>query len=305
MNQIPSTMYFFWYSILWLASRIPFFVLYPASSGLAFLLHRVLRYRKNVVMENLAIAFPEKCVEERKGIAGQFYLNLTDTFIESIKMISMSKSGFLRRCETDFSTINELVRKGKSIQLMAGHQMNWEYANWIIALNVQTSFIGIYQPIGNKSIDRIFYTMRERFGTRLISTRAFKTKAHSLFDQQYAIGLAADQNTNPDKGVWQYFFTKPAPFIGGPEKNAIRKNTAVVFVYIRKISRGKYRLVTEYAIEDAAHTQPGELTRLYRSTLEKIIREEPHNYLWSHRRWRHEYRPQYMERWIDERNPPA
>lgn len=304
-DQTPTTMYYLWYSILWLISRIPFVLLYPLSSGFAFLLHRVLRYREKVVLDNLSIAFPEKSTEERKRIAGQFYRNLTDTFIESIKMLSMSKAGFLRRCETDFTAINELVRKGKSIQLMAGHQMNWEYANWIIALNIQTTFIGIYQPIGNKSIDRIFFKMRERFGTRLISTRAFKSKAHHLFDQQYAIGLAADQNTNPDKGVWQYFFSKPAPFIEGPEKNAIRKNTAVAFIHIKKSSRGKYRLVTEYVIEEAADTRPGELTRLYRNTLEKIIREEPDNYLWSHRRWRHEYRPQYMERWIDDRNPPA
>jgi KDO2-lipid IV(A) lauroyltransferase len=298
-------MYYFWYSILWGFSRIPFFLLYPFSSGVAFLLNHVFGYRKKVVMENLAIAFPEKSPAERSRIAAQFYRNLTDTFLESIKMLSMSKSDFLSRCHADLEVVNELVRKGKSIQLMMGHQMNWEYANWIASLSLQTTFIGIYQSIGNRAIDRIFYKMRERFGTHLISTRDFKSRAHNLFDRQYAIGLVADQNTHPEKGAWQYFFSRPVPFITGPEKNAIRKNTAVVFLYIRKKGRGKYELCTEYAVEEGTKTEPGELTRRYRDALEKIIRQEPHNYLWSHRRWRHDYKSAYALQWIDPIDPPA
>ncbi len=298
-------MYYVLYALLWLISKIPFFVLYPVSSAVAFMLHHILGYRRNIVMGNLAIAFPEKSQAERKRIAGQFYRNLTDTFIESIKMLSMSKEDFLKRCPSDFSVIDELIRKGKSVQLMMGHQMNWEYANWVLALNLQTTFIGIYQPIGNRAIDRIFIRLRGRFGTKLISTREFKDKAHHLFNQQYAIGLGADQNTHPGKGVWQYFFSKPTPFIEGPEKNAIRKNMAVVFVFIQKTRRGSYRFCTDYAIIDAGQTAPGELTRMYRDALEKIIRQQPPNYLWSHRRWRHDYQQEYAAAWIDNRNPPC
>ena len=38
-------------------------------------------YRKKIVMDNLAIAFPGKTVLERKAIAKQFYKNLVDTFL--------------------------------------------------------------------------------------------------------------------------------------------------------------------------------------------------------------------------------
>lgn len=298
-------MYYVVYALLWLIAQIPFFVLYPLSSGIAILLQHVFHYRRKVVMDNLAIAFPEKSLAERKNIARQFYRNLTDTFIESIKMIRMGKIEFLGRCQADFSAIDELVRNGKSIQLMMGHQMNWEYANWMTSMSIGTCFIGIYQPIGNSAIDRIFYKMRSRFGTKLISTRDFRNSAHALFDRQYAIGLVADQNTHPGKGVWQYFFSKPVPFITGPEKNAIRKNTAVVFIYLLKTGRGTYRICTDYVVADAAQTTPGELTRMYRDALERIIRQQPHNYLWSHRRWRHEYQKEYAAAWIDNRNPPV
>ena len=40
-------------------------------------------------MNNLAIAFPEKAWKNGKKIAEEFYLNFTDTFIRTIKMISI------------------------------------------------------------------------------------------------------------------------------------------------------------------------------------------------------------------------
>ena len=49
----------------------------------------------------------------------------------------------------------------------------------------------------------------------------------------------------------------------------------------------------------------GELTLLYRDYLEATIRESPDNYLWSHRRWKWEYKKEYKEHWIDRVDPPV
>jgi KDO2-lipid IV(A) lauroyltransferase len=46
-------------------------------------------------------------------------------------------------------------------------------------------------------------------------------------------------------------------------------------------------------------SSPGEITCAFRDFLEKIIREEPHNYLWTHRRWKWDYKEEYKENWID------
>jgi KDO2-lipid IV(A) lauroyltransferase len=72
-------------------SLLPFFILYGISDFFAFLLYHVIRYRKDVVLNNLAIAFPEKSIAERKKIARKFYQYFTDSFIETIKFISISK----------------------------------------------------------------------------------------------------------------------------------------------------------------------------------------------------------------------
>jgi KDO2-lipid IV(A) lauroyltransferase len=52
---------------------MPWFVLYGISDFFSFILQRVVRYRVDVVANNLKIAFPEKSEEERRQIANQFY----------------------------------------------------------------------------------------------------------------------------------------------------------------------------------------------------------------------------------------
>jgi len=49
----------------------------------------VFKYRRDTVHANLALAFPEKTAKERAAIAKKFYHNLIDTFLESLKFISI------------------------------------------------------------------------------------------------------------------------------------------------------------------------------------------------------------------------
>lgn len=295
-------MYYIIYGFLYLLSLLPFRVLYILSDFVAFLLYNVFGYRKEVVLYNLSIAFPEKTMEEKKSIARKFYRNLTDTFLETIKMISMSKKAFEKRCSLDSTAVNELAARGISIQFHTGHQMNWEYINWILAKQLIIPWIGIYQPISNEAVNKVFLKLRGRYNTILISTREFRTKMHQLFKHQYSLGLAADQNTSPATGYWQYYFSKPAPFIMGPEKGALKNKTAVVFFNtVREKKRGHFSFHTTIITENAAGMKKGELTRMYRDFLEKVISEQPENYLWTHRRWRHEYSNEFEHNWIDTR----
>jgi Kdo2-lipid IVA lauroyltransferase/acyltransferase len=298
-------MYYIIYGLLYLMSVLPFWLLYLLSDFVAFLLYHVFGYRRKVVMHNLSIAFPEKSMQEKKAIAKKFYHNLTDTFLETVKMISLSNKEFEKRCTIEIAAVNEIAAKGISIQLHSGHQMNWEYMNWILAKNLSIPWVGIYQPISNKALNKIFYQFRGRYNTVLVSTREFKSKMHQLMKKQYALGLAADQNSIHERGYWQYFFSKPVPFVTGPEKGAIRNKTAVVFFnVVRGKKRGYFHFETTVITENAAGMERGVLTRMYRDFLEQVIREHPDNYLWTHRRWRHNYSPEFEKNWIDTRPLP-
>lgn len=298
-------MYYIIYGLVYLVSLFPFPVLYLLSDLFYVLLFYVAGYRKKVVMHNLSIAFPEKSTAEKKAIAKQFYKNFTDTFIEAIKTLSISAAAFDKRCTVDMQDINRLLQQGKSIQFHSGHQMNWEYGNLIFARKIDpVNWIGIYKEISNKGVNRFFLKLRTRFGGTFVSTKEFKTRMHLLFKSQYGIGLIADQNTSPQIGYWMYFFTRPVPFITGPDKAAIRNNTAVVFVNFVKKKRGYYHFETRVAAENNERLAAGDLTRSYRDFLEDAIRRAPANYLWTHKRWKYDYKQEFEHLWMDTKPKP-
>jgi Kdo2-lipid IVA lauroyltransferase/acyltransferase len=296
-------MYYVIFPLLYLISLLPFFILYGISDFVAFLLYRVIKYRKAVVLNNLAIAFPEKTMEERIKIAKKFYQYFTDAMIESLKFISISKKQLLKRSTGSFDIINNLIDRGYNINLMAGHQFNWEYANLLYAIHLKIPFVGIYIPVKNKVFDKIFFDIRKRYGTVLIGATDFKNRRHDVFKQQYMMGLAADQNpSSATSGYWLNFFGRPVPFVKGPENGAIANNAAVVYVGFKKIKRGCYHFHATLLTEQSAHTKKGELTGLYRDILEQTIREDPANYLWSHRRFKFEWQADYKNLWVDARS---
>lgn len=294
-------MYFIIYGFLYLLSLLPFPVIYFISNGVYFLLYHVFGYRRAVVLSNLKIAFPEKSEKELETISKKFYRNLADTFLEIIKLVSMSDETLAKRCTGDFSIISELIKKGKNVQLHAGHQFNWEYGALFMSKAItDIPSYAVYIPLKNRAMEKLFLKIRERFGTIFIKATEFKQKRDIIFKDRFAFFLGADQNPgSPASGYWQNYFTKPASFITGPEVGGIKNNTAIVFVRSKIIKRGYYTLECSLYTEEAATTERGEITRAYRDFLEKIIREEPDNYLWTHRRWKWDYQDLYRDNWID------
>lgn len=242
-------------------------------------------------MKNLEIAFPHKTQKEKIRIAKDFYHLFIDTFIETIKLISISKKQFLQRVDFDVALLTQLQQTGQKIQLHSGHFFNYEFMNLAMAIHKkQYKWLGIYAALSNKTFNKIIYDMRSKFGTTLISTKEFKTKFHQYTTDAYLLGLAADQNThNPYNAYWTNFFGKKTPFVKGPEKGAKAMNTAVVMVYIFRVKRGYYKIETSLLTTEPNNTKEGFITKALVDFLEAKIQQHPSNYLWSHKRWKHEY----------------
>jgi KDO2-lipid IV(A) lauroyltransferase len=275
-------------------SKLPFAFFY-ALSDLAFVvLYYVVKYRRTLVAQNLQIAFPQKTAAERRAIARSFYRNFTDTFAESIKLLSLSSKEAAARCEVDITAIQEVAAKGTSIQLMVAHQFNWEFLHIVIPsiLKIPTYFL--YRPIETPALEKIYFQFRSKGGGIPISADEFAAQRSTIFSKPAALVLGADQNPGRvDKALWLSFFNRPAPFFIGPAKGAIQQSTAVAMLQLKRKQRGYYILTGKVITENAVHSTPEQLTLLYKNEVERVIQEDPSNYLWSHRRWRHAWQPEY------------
>ena len=200
-------MYYIIYGLLYLISLLPFFILYALSDLGFFILYRVIGYRKKIVVDNLDIAFPERSREEKKQIAKQFYKNLVDNFVETIKLLSMKEKTFMKRAEINFTEAKKLVDKGLNIQFHSGHQMNWEYASLAISRSLTIPWLAVYMGIRAKPIDRLFLKIRRKFGAVMVEKHKYQAVMPQLIKKQYALGLIADQNPSfVEKGYWLNFF---------------------------------------------------------------------------------------------------
>lgn len=284
-------MYFVFYSLFYLISLLPWRVLYFISDGIAFILRKIIKYRVAVVDYNLSIAFPEKSIKERKFIAKQFYQQFTDSFIETIKILSISDKTFEKRFTSNIEVLNEIYKSGQNIQYMAGHFFNWEFANWGAAKYGKCPFLAVYMPLSNKAFNKLIYDLRARYGSVLIPATSFRNQFSKYVAQgQYGLALAADQNPgNPLQSYWVDFFGKPTPFVKGPEKGAKLNNTAQVFVHFYRTKRGYYHSEYEIMTTEPNQFKDGQLTLQFVKLLEEKIKLNPSNYLWSHRRWKYNY----------------
>lgn len=285
-------MYHIVYGFLYLLSLLPWRVLYAISDGVYALMYYVIGYRREVVMANLTIAFPEKTQEERVRIAKGFYHQFVDTFIEMIKLLSVSKETLMKRFTVNIEEINDLYASGKNVQLLTAHFFNWEFGSLGMSLLCKHPYMVVYMPVKNKVFDRLILHLRQRFGGVMVPATTFRRSFRPYAAGRYALTLVADQNPgNPKYAYWLPFFGKMVPFLSGPEKGTKSSNDAVVFVHYYPVKRGYYRADLTLLTTEPRSYGEGELTKELIQLTEEAIRKKPSNYLWSHRRWKWEYKP--------------
>lgn len=287
-------MYYIVYGLLYAISLLPLRVLYLLSDFAYFLLYYVFGYRKKVVFSNLEQAFPQKATEERKKIAKKFYRNFTDNFIEFIKLISASPTYIKKHCAADLSLPFKMYEEGKKSQLLLAHNFNWEWGCVAVAAILKQPFIVVYMPISNKTIDRLFMKIRSKTGAVLLPATNMRNAILPYRNEPYILILVADQNPgNPSKALWYNFFNKPTPFVKAPESGARKGNIPVMFCKLIKERRGYYRIFFEMGEENPARLKEGELMKKYVKYLHDFISEYPEMWLWSHRRWKWNWKEEY------------
>jgi KDO2-lipid IV(A) lauroyltransferase len=78
-------------------SIMPLFVLYRVSDLVYIVLYYLIRYRRDVVSDNLKYSFPLKSEQEIKIIEKKIYSHFCDIWFEAIKVLTISKKAIKKR----------------------------------------------------------------------------------------------------------------------------------------------------------------------------------------------------------------
>lgn len=237
--------------------------------------------------KNISCAFPEKSLDERKRIMQEFYRNLTDSFAETIKLMTMKEEEVKKR----FKIINgdlflhELNQNKLSLAL-ASHFFNWEGITLgVKSLNI--NFETVYLKVNNSFFDKLMKKIRGRFGGTLVERSQFQRNFIKNRNTPRVIGLAADQRPNRENQRSQFeFMNRKTGFFEGAEILAKKFDLTIIYISSKKVKRGYYESNCIKIAQPPHDSRPHSITEQYIKLTEKNIREEPALYLWSHNRWK-------------------
>ena len=287
---MQALIYYICLPFIYLISILPFPLLYLFSDLIFFLVYSVFGYRKKIVLANLRNSFPDKTEEEINTICKDFYSYFCDLFVETAKILTISKEEMLKRFRMTAATtelMNKLYEEKKSCILVMGHYGNWEYPGHPFNLLFKQKLLAIYHPLENKYFDSLMIKIRSRFGTKMISMQ--NTFREMLVNKNIvtATVFIADQTPSPENAYWTTFLNQDTPIFRGTEVIARKLNYPVIYVTSQRIKRGYYEGLSEVICEEPQKTAEGEISELHTRKLEKDIIQCPETWLWSHRRWKH------------------
>jgi Kdo2-lipid IVA lauroyltransferase/acyltransferase len=287
INNFISSLFFL--VTVGLIGILPFRLMYAFSDFLALMLRKVFRYRYEVVIENLNKTDLQLSDNERKELIREIYRNLSDILLEGIKSFSMSRSCVIRRHKLlNPEILDPFFREGRSIILVTGHIGNWEWGSLSAGIQTPYRIVGFYKPLKNKFINKVTGRSRSKFGTILAPIRQTSLSFDKYREVPTMFLMAADQNpVKVELSHWIPFLGRPTAFLHGPEKHARSNNYPVIFTTIDRVKRGYYELRLSLLSENPAEQDPGVLTKVYVEKLESVLRQTPHSWLWTHRRWKH------------------
>ena len=273
-----------------LLSRLPLWWLYRLSDLLFLLVYYVARYRRRVVNLNLQRAFPERSEAERRRIARRFYRFFCDYAVETLKLLTISPDEMKRRMTLQgLPELEKALQEQPFVFFMLGHYGNWEWLS-SVPLHTSTHCMQLYTPLHSATADRLFYRMRSRFGADTVAKndalrRILSLKLNGI---RTFVGFIADQGPKPvNIHHWMTFLHQDTPVFTGAERIGKKVGAAAYFLHITRPRRGYYVCRFECLTRCMAQHPDYEFTDLFMRRLEKEINEQPHLWLWSHRRWKH------------------
>ncbi len=276
--------------VLNLLSRLPFSWLYLFSDFLFTTAYYLISYRKKVVWRNLSNSFPEMSVRDLKVVQKNFYENLCDYAVETIKLQTITQSELRQRMVfKNPEILQPFADAHQSVILLSSHQFNWEWLLVAGSFSLPMKIDFVYQEQNSKFFNDYSLELRTRFGAYPIKRESVARETIARKGIIKGIAIVADQfpGQGQNKRYWTNFLHQETAFFQGIGQLAVLTQYPVLFFKVRKLKRGYYEaegvLISKPPYEKNTNT----MVDVYAKELEKSIREYPDGWLWSHKRWKY------------------
>jgi Kdo2-lipid IVA lauroyltransferase/acyltransferase len=171
----------------------------------------------------------------------------------------------------------------------SGHYGNWEVCG--LALSVLfRPIVSIGRQMDNPKLHDYIFRKRGRYDQEIYPKNQAVKQLLLALKRKKLIGLLIDQHSGDEIGVKTTFFGHPCMTHDSPAVLHLKTGAPLLLIVIRRLDNNfHFELLIKGPIEieptGDKHEDIRLLTNKINAEFEKILRECPEQWLWSHRRW--------------------
>ena len=272
----------------------------------SWIIRSVAHYRTQVVSTNLARSFPEKTYDELQDIQKQFYRYFATVFTEMVWFSACRGAKGRERLHrshivefTNPEELNRLYGASRQLMLLQGHCSNWElvggvcYYSYGTPLDIFPEILcvahhGIASSVWSDVMEHVRLSpVCDKHITGYVPTDGVLRYALSHKEDKICYFFMTDQYPYMGNGTMDVeFMHQPTRSMSGGAALARKLDMAMGYLRYRCRPDGGYTMTVVPLCEHAAQEDPQALIRRYYELLEEDLREQPWNYLWTHKRWK-------------------
>ncbi len=272
---------------------------------IAWVFQHLLSYRTDVVMTNLARCFPEKKYEELKAISKRFYLHFGTVLAESVWFGACRGPKGRKRLHDSHlvETVNarefmDLYNSHQQIMILGTHCGNWEVFGGIkqygyeVPIDIDIAALGVsYHRLSSPLWECVMTRNRtapelDHEFTGYVDSDHILRYVMEHKEQHFLYNFVTDQYPYGPGNSEITFMHQPTIIMVAAARLACKLDMAVVYHRHKCREDGGYTWEFIPLADHARGMDPMDIMKKYFQLLEEDLREQPWNYLWTHKRWK-------------------
>ena len=246
---------------------------------------------KNIIKQNIRTGLGEIDQKKESEIINDMWSNIGRTFAEYVflKDFKFNKTNFNHMKINGTNYLDKIKKNNEAVIFYSAHLANFE----LMAMELNKSGIkcaAIYRPLNNFFLNPIMEYFRIKYicPNQIPKGRSGMREVVSRFKNNYSIALMVDQRVG--EGPRINFFGKPAQTTTIPAQLALRYNCKLVPIFLKRVGNINFEMIVHqpYEISKTGNDEQdiNNITLKINQIIEKMIIENPTQWLWSHNRWK-------------------
>ena len=241
---------------------------------------------KKIINSNIKRAFPNYNSKELNKIKFSMWNNYGRVFAEYLYMKNFRNGNLSKNISIEGEDVLLNIKdQNQKVVFISGHFSNFE----LMAMQIDKIGIkigAIYRPLNNIFLNKFMERIRKKYICKNQIKKGIGgvKELVRLNKEGYSTALMIDQRVS--EGIKSTFFNEEAFTTTIPAQLVKKFKTPVVPIFIDRFDSIKFKITIHKPLSFLDNDSAEDITLKLNKVLEKMIRENPKYWIWSHNRWK-------------------